>query len=125
MSIATQDIRQRAIAAYESGSSSISHIAKLFQVHRSTLHRWIRRYKATGETAAYKRGHNPARFSGELLSELNRYVDKNSDATLENIQEHFAGRVNCTLPTIHNTLRRLGWKYKKSRYVRASKTEKT
>jgi hypothetical protein len=39
-------------------------------------------------------------------------VDKRPDATLEEIREKLG--VACTIITIHNTLRRLGYRFKKN-----------
>jgi transposase len=123
MSIATQDIRQRAIAAYESGSSTVSHIAKLFQVHRSTLHRWIQRYKTTGQTVPLPRGHNPPALNVEDMQKLEKMLQANSDMTLSKMRDALGK--SCSLTAIHFATLRLDWRYKKSRYERVSKTEPT
>lgn len=125
MAIATQQVRWRAIQAYRSKQGSQETIAQMFQVSRRTFQLWLKQYDENKQLAPLPRGHNPSAFRGKLLEELDKYVEKNSDATLEKIQSHFAGRVDCTLQTVHNTLRRLGWDYKKSRYERVSKIETT
>ena len=71
-----------------------------------------------------KAEHKPA-FKGSYLIQLNDFVKKHPDATLEEIKEHFSGKVNCSLVAIHHTLKRLGWRYKKKHYEPVSKTEKT
>jgi len=123
MSIATQDIRQRAIAAYESGSSTVSHIAKLFQVHRSTLHRWVQRYKTTGQTVPLPRGHNPPALNVEDMQKLEKMLQANSDTTLSKMRDALGK--SCSLTAIHFATLRLNWRYKKSRYERVSKAEPT
>lgn len=123
MSIATQDIRQRAIAAYESGSSTVSHIAKLFQVHRSTLHRWVQRYKTTGQTVPLPRGHNPPALNVEDMQKLEKMLQANSDMTLSKMRDALGK--SCSLTAIHFATLRLNWRYKKSRYERVSKAEPT
>lgn len=123
MSIATQDIRQRAIAAYESGSSTVSHIAKLFQVHRSTLHRWVQRYKTTGQTVPLPRGHNPPALNVEDMQKLEEMLQANSDMTLSKMRDALGK--SCSLTAIHFATLRLNWRYKKSRYERVSKTDPT
>ena len=37
----------------------------------------------------------------------------------------FADRVNCSIVAVHNALKRLEWRYKKNRYMRVNKAEKT
>ena len=54
----------------------------------------------------------PRRFGPEQINRLTQYVDKHPDATLERIHKKLG--VNCTLVTIHHTLRRLGYRYKKN-----------
>ena len=68
-------------------------------------------------------GRKPT-FGEHQLGELNDFVKRYPDATLEEIREFFADRVNCSIVTIHNTLKRLEWRYKKNRYVPANRTEK-
>ena len=121
MSIATQDIRQRAIAAYESGSSTVSHIAKLFQVHRSTLHRWVQRYKTTGQTVPLPRGHNPPALNVEDMQKLAKMLQANSDMTLSKMRDALGK--SCSLTAIHFATLRLNWRYKKSRYERVSRAD--
>lgn len=124
-SIASQEKRELAIAAYESNQGSQPHIAAMFKVHVATLRRWLAEKRNDGRTAPLPRGHNPACFHGPLLEALDRYVEKHSDASLIELQEAFADRVTCSEITIHNTLKRLGWVYKKSGYVRMSETGRT
>jgi transposase len=68
-------------------------------------------------------GRKPA-FRGANLQQLNDFVEKNPDATLEEIKEYFSDSVHCSIVAIHNTLKRLGWRYKKNRYEPVNKTEK-
>lgn len=125
MAIASQDVRWRAIQAYRSKEGSQEQIARMFQIGRRTLQVWLKEFNEAGKLAPAARGHNPAAFQGEYLEELNSCVAMQPDITLEQLHEHFKGRVDCSIPTIHNTLRRLGWVYKKSRYEQANKTETT
>jgi|GEM_PF-5695272 len=48
-----------------------------------------------------------------MLKELDELVESRCDITLAEIKEHFSGRVSCSLQTISNNLKRLGWGYKK------------
>jgi transposase len=64
-------------------------------------------------------------FSGANLQALDEYVAAHSDATLAELQAAFSDRVSCSDVTIHNTLKRLGWVYKKNGYVRMNATDPT
>lgn len=119
------DLRKRVLAAYDSGKYRLKQIAEQFQVTT----RWIQklRQQRTQEGSIAPRPQNQGRkpaFRNKQLQELDDFVKKHSDTTLEEIREYFTGSVNCSIVAIHNTLKRLGWRYKKNRYEPASKTEK-
>lgn len=97
----------------------------MFKIHLVTFQRWLAQKRVDGRVAPLPRGHNPASFSGENLAALDAYVEKHPDVSLAELQGVFAGRVTCSDVTIHNTLKRLGWAYKKSGYVRVNKTGRT
>jgi transposase len=54
---------------------------------------------------------------------LKRLVEEHPDATLEELRRRM--RLQCSLSTMHEAVKRLGVTFKKSRSVRASKIEKT
>ena len=123
--IASQSVRERAIAAYESGQGSQQDVAAMFGIHLRTFQRWLGRARKDGEFAPRPRGHRRPAFDGPLLTELDELVSSNPDITLGQIAEHFSRRVTCSLQAVHNALSRLDWRYKKSRYERASKIDST
>lgn len=97
----------------------------MFRIHLRTFQRWLERYRSDGLCCPLRRGHRRAAFTGKLLSQLDQFVQKHPDTTLEAIREQFAARATCSTVAIHNTLRRLGWRYKKSYYMRVSETDPT
>jgi len=123
--IASQEKRELAISVYESGGHSQASVAEIFQVHTTTFQRWLAQKRVDGRVAPLPRGHNPTSFAGKHLTALDHYVENHPDATLAEIQDAFADRVTCSDVTIHNTLKRLGWTYKKSGYVRTSEIGRT
>lgn len=123
--IATQKIRERAISAYETGQGSQQEVAVMFGIHLRTFQRWLQRYRSDGLCRPLRRGHRRAAFEGELLAQLDQFVQRHPDATLEQLRERFSPNVECSLVTIHNTLKRLAYRFKKSRYERVSKTDQT
>ena len=117
------DYQQRVLAAVDAGSATREQIAKTFQVSTAWIRRLLQRRRTDGTIAP--RGHGGGRrpaFDGPLLAELDRVVQRKPDVTLEAIQVHFTGRVNCSIVAIHNALQRLDYRFKKSRYERVSKT---
>ena len=123
--IATQEIRERAIAAYDAGQRSQQEVAAMFGIHLRTFQRWLQRYRSDGLCCPLRRGHRRTSFEGKLLVQLDQWVQQHPDATLEQLRERFSPRVECSTVTIHNTLKRLDYRFKKSRYERVSKTDPT
>ena len=119
------ELRQRVVEAVDSNVGTRKDIAKTFSVSVSWIRKLLKRRRETGSIKPLPRtqGRKPA-FRNHQLQELDDFVKRYPDATLEEIRESFADRVNCSIVAVHNALKRLGWRYKKNRYVRASKTEK-
>ena len=112
MSIATEDIRRRAIEAYKKGKGSQADIASSYRVDLRTFQRWLSRYKETGEIAPRPRGHRQALYKGQQLKALDKLVRKYPDATLEELKE-FSG-VKGSIMAVQRALDRLGYRYKKN-----------
>ena len=119
------ELRQRVVDAVDSNIGTKKEIAETFSVSVSWIQKLFQRRKQTGSIKPLPRtqGRKPA-FRDQNIQELNDFVKKYPDATLEEIREAFEGRVDCSIQAVANALKRLDWRYKKNRYVRASKTEK-
>lgn len=119
------DLRKRVLAACDRREQTITEIAKQFQVSRRWIEKLRKRRTEYGTMAPAERtqGRKSA-FVGNMLKELDELVESQCDITLAEVKEHFAGRVSCSLQAIANNLKRLGWGYKKNRYMRLNKTEK-
>ena len=109
------DLRRRIVRAVERGSS-IREAARRFAVSPSMAIKLMQRVRATGSPA-------PARYGGHrrpLLAahegEIAALVEASPDLTLAELQAEIARRsgVLAGRTTIHNTLRRLGLRHKKS-----------
>ena len=119
------DLRKRVLAAYDSGKYSLKRVAEQFQVTTRWIQQLRQRRELEGSIAPHPQNQGrKAAFTGANLQQLNDFVKKRPDATLEEIKEHFSSKVNCSLVAIHYTLKRLGWHYKKKRYEPVNKAEK-
>ena len=118
-------LRKRVLAVYDCGQHTLKQIAEQFQVTTRWIQLLRQRRELEGTIAPHpqNQGRKPA-FRGKLIDELNEFVRHHPDATLEEIQEHFSGKITCSLVAIHQTLKRLGWRYKKKRYEPVNKVEK-
>jgi putative transposase len=109
------DLRWRIMRAVEQGSS-IRGAARRFAVSPSAAIKLMQRVRATGSPA-------PARYGGHRRPLLAPYeaalaglVEATPDITLAELQTELQRRFGIVagLSTIHNTLRRIGLRHKKS-----------
>ena len=119
------DLRKRVLVAYDSGKYSLNQIAKQFQVTTRWIQKLRQQRKQEGSIAPRppNKGRKPV-FQGKDLERLEQFINAHPDATLEETKRHFSGVVECSIVTIHNTLKRLELRYKKKRYVPANKAER-
>ena len=119
------ELRRRVLDAVDNNLGTQQKIARTFSVSAIWIRKLLQRRRETGSIEPLPRtqGRKPA-FRGANLQQLNDFVEKKPDATLEEIKEHFSDSVICSIVAIHKTLKRLGWRYKKNRYEPVNKTEK-
>lgn len=119
------ELRQRVLDAVDHKLGTQQEIADRFCVSAIWIRKLLHKRKKTGsiEPAQRTQGRKPA-FNRAQSKELDELVAKRCDITLSEIQEHFKGRVDCSLRAIANNLKRLGWGYKKKRYMRQSRIER-
>jgi transposase len=109
----SMDLRQRVMKAYDEGKWTIGEIAQRFGVGEWWIHKLKRQRKNEGSLAVRKGPvGQPRRLGVDELRRLVEHVDRHPDATLEQMRE--ALEISCTAVTVHNTLRRLGYRYKKN-----------
>ena len=107
------DLRERVMKAYDEDKWTIGQIAERFNVGEWWVHKLKRQRACTGALAPRQgKVGKPRSLTAEQVERLGRYVDEHPDATLEQIRE--ATGATCTIVTIHNTLRRLDFSYKKN-----------
>ena len=119
------ELRRRVIKAVDNKIGTKKEIAETFSVSTSWIRKLLQRRRRTGslEPSPCTQGRKAA-FGSSDLEQLNNFVREKPDSTLEEIREYFSAKVNCSIVAVHNTLKRLGWRYKKNRYEPASRTEK-
>jgi len=118
------ELRQRVLQCVDNHVGTRNEIASLFNVSTFWIRKLLRQRSQTGDIAPlpHNQGRKPA-FRGADLEQLDDFVQKNPDSTLEEIREHFSDTVDCSIVAVHNALKRLGWRYKKNRYERVNKIE--
>jgi transposase len=111
MSISSQPIRERALAAHAAGQTQ-AQVARSCGIDITTFQRWLRRFRQSGQTAPSARGHRRPALDDRHLRQLDELVQQTPDATLEQLRD--ALKLGCSLVAVHNALGRLGYRFKKN-----------
>jgi transposase len=112
----SMDLRLRIVRTVE-GGSSIREAARRFAVSPSAAIKLMQRVRATGSAAPDRYGGYRPPLLRPYESTLRRLVETKPDITLVEIQAALYDRIGIRagLSTIHNALRRIGLRHKKSR----------
>jgi transposase len=119
MKIANLETRALVVKAYLSGIASRRQLADIFNYHIETIGRWIRAGRQERLTPL-PRGHRLSVFNPEELEQLAAYIEKNPDATLNEIRESFGKK--CSLPALHKITRKIGYVFKKNSEGKRART---
>jgi transposase len=110
------DLRQRVVAAYEKGKSSIAAVAAQFNVGQTFVKKMLRQKREQGSVAplAHGGGRQPS-LSEKDQRLLRRKVKEQPGISLAALQGHLAAKAGVTvsLPTIQRSLRAFGLSHKK------------
>lgn len=120
MKALSQDLRERIVSAYEAGEGSYVVISVRFSVGPTVVGKLVRQKRELGtlETQVHRRGRKPA-VSGKKEAELREHLQKYPDATV--LERRDALGLKCSEKTLWQTLRKMGWRFKKSRRAPPSK----
>lgn len=112
MKIASEEIRTIVVKAYLSGTASRQHLSEIFGYTTASISNWVRAYKEEKRLAPHPSGHRKPMLTDAELEQLSKLLEKDVDLTLAEIKEHFG--MQCSLVTIHKTLIKLGFVFKKN-----------
>lgn len=118
------DLRDRVVSACDAGVLTREEIAEEFGASTAWVRRLLQRRRETGSYApkGHAGGRRPA-FEGVGLAQLDHLVRAQPDATLEELRDRTG--ISCSLMTVSNTLKRLGYRRKKRLFGRLSKIVQT
>jgi transposase len=110
------DLRTRAVKHFLSTNQSYQSAASLFQIGVGTFHRWVKRYRTTGNIDIRKSSGRPRCLNPAAENEFKAFVLQHSDATLSTLSDKWAKKTGVTLSIfcISRTLRRMNFTNKKN-----------
>jgi len=82
MNAYSQDLRARVIASVETGRQTQWSIAATFGVSLSTVEKWLRKKRETGQESALPQAHGPTRTLQDSAKFIRAEVKKQPDSTL-------------------------------------------
>lgn len=114
------DLRERIVEAYEAGEGSYEVIAERFSVGPTVVGKFVRQKRDLGTLVpqVHRRGRKAA-VSDKKKIELRKHLEEHPDATV--LERRDALGLKCSEKTMWQTLRKMGWRFKKSRRVPQSK----
>jgi transposase len=118
------DLRQRVLDAVDHGPPR-AHIVEVLQVSLSTIKRYLRQRRETGELSAQPIPGRPPKKGAALDAALPAQLAAHDDATLEQHCQLWADSQGVLVSTasMSRAIARLGWTRKKTRWVPPSGTK--
>lgn len=117
----SMELRQRVVAVYEEGVSTLQELADQFRVSRAWVKELLRRWRKDGSLAPLPGGRGfPPQLDATQRAVLAAYVKAHPDATQAEMRAHLT--VPVSQPTISRTLAKLQLTFKKSPCGPANKT---
>ena len=110
------ELRRRVVRAYEAGEGGYAAIGIRFAVSPPTVFRWVRRFRANGDTKPTpKGGGTPSTINGEEIAQL---LEKLGDPTANELTAEFnrirRGKARVHVSSMKRALHRHGYVVKKN-----------
>jgi transposase len=111
------DLRQKVVAAYKRGESTIDEIAALFSVGPTFVKKMLRLHREGGDLSPLPHGggHTP-KLSDKHQKILRAEIARNNDATIEELRDLLRKKAGLEVsqPTVSRALTRLNLSRKKN-----------
>jgi len=118
------DMRKRVLSCYDTGTETRISVAKRFCVSLGMVKKLIQQRRHLGDIAPlhWRTGRKPL-FTAEHKDQMRAAIRRQPDTTLAEFRELLG--LDCSLPSIHRVLVRMGMTYKKRRFGPVSRTART
>ena len=118
------DLRERILAAYDTGDSTREMVAGRFRVSLGMVKKLIQQRRRLGDIRPqhHRAGRKPSILSAHR-EQLRRHLKAKPDLTLAELRS--ATGLTCTLPAIHYVLADMGLTFKKRLSARPNRTGRT
>jgi transposase len=90
----SQDLRERVIAAVETGAHSRPELAETFRVSESTIDKWTKRWRDTGRVAALPFAGGRRRALQPCAANIRAEVEQQADVTLDELCERIEAQTD-------------------------------
>jgi transposase len=119
----SEDLRGRIIEAIKVEKLKKVEVRKIYKISRTGLDYLLEHYEKTGDIKRKPHGGGrPSKFNDRDIKRIKKFLSDHPDATLEEILEHTGKEASLT--SVFRTLKKIGYRLKKSHYSPANKNEK-
>lgn len=119
----SKDLRKRIIEAIKVEKLKKAEVIRIYKISKTGLDYLISHYDETGSLNPKPHGGGrPSKFQAEDIERIKKFIEDHPDATLEEILE-YTGK-EASLTSVFRTLKKIGFRLKKSHYSPANKKEK-
>jgi transposase len=111
------EFRQKIIEVYEHEKTSVRKLAQRFRVVPSFIQKLLKQYKETGDIRPRRQGGSPPpKLKAEHLIDLMEIIEANPDATLEELCDLLAQKVQVRVSraTMGRVTQKLNYRFKKN-----------
>ncbi len=116
------DLRERVLRAVDEGTDTREGIARTFDITSRWIRKLLKQRRETDSIAPLPHGGGwEPKFTPERLERLQTLVEKNPDATLDELRR--SSRVPCCKMTVSRALEQLGYTRKKRHSAPANKID--
>lgn len=112
----SEDLRWRAVEAYENGEGSQTEISERFKISVPTFERYWRKYKKTGTVSVIKGKMGRRRLIEEKKEpEIKNIIERKPDITLQEMCDIYnkKHKSNISIFVMHGVVKKLGFRRKK------------